>query len=59
MLTLHMRVAEKEPPERLVADVKRRLQERFNIGHATIEVEFERCAEDWNSPPGRASASCG
>jgi Co/Zn/Cd efflux system component len=61
MLTLHMRVAEpvREAPERLVAEVKRRLQERFNVGHATIEVEFERCAEEPGSQHGYASASGG
>jgi cobalt-zinc-cadmium efflux system protein len=57
MLTLHMRVADNQPLDRLVADVKRRLQERFNIGHATIEVEFERCAEDLGARPGLATAS--
>lgn len=57
MLTLHMRVADNQPLDRLVADVKRRLHERFNIGHATIEVEFERCAEDLGTRPGLASAS--
>ena len=61
MLTLHMRVAEpvRVAPERLVAEVKRRLQERFNIGHATIEIEFERCAKEPGSQRGYVSASGG
>ncbi len=59
MLTLHVRVAGDDPPERIAADVKRRLAERFNIAHATIEVEFERCAEDLHPPRGHASPACG
>ena len=45
LLTLHVRVKGNDPPERIVAAVKRRLAERFNISHATIEVEFESCSE--------------
>lgn len=45
MLTMHMRLKENDPPERIVAAVKRRLAERSNISHATIEVEFEDCSE--------------
>ncbi|MGZ8410296.1 MAG: cation diffusion facilitator family transporter, partial [Hyphomicrobium sp.] len=59
MLTLHVRVAGDEPPERIAADVKRRLAERFNIAHTTIEVEYEGCAEDLHAPKGHASPACG
>jgi len=45
LLTLHVRVKGNDPPERIVAAVKRRLAERFNISHATIEVEFESCSD--------------
>jgi len=56
MLTMHMRLKENDPPERIVAAVKRRLAERFNISHATIEVEFEDCSEA-DPPKGNAAAA--
>jgi cobalt-zinc-cadmium efflux system protein len=59
MLTLHVRVVGNEPPERIAAEVKRRLAERFNIAHTTIEVEYEGCAEDLRAPKGHANPACG
>jgi cobalt-zinc-cadmium efflux system protein len=46
MVTLHVRVAEACRPERIAADVKRRLQERFGISHSTVEVEFDGCSDE-------------
>lgn len=57
MLTMHMRVRDNNPPERIVAEVKRRLAERFHIAHATIEVEFDGCAEDADRAPSAAPAN--
>lgn len=54
LLTLHVRVKGNDPPERIVAAVKRRLAERFNISHATIEVEFENCSEVDSLPEARS-----
>ena len=45
MITLHVRVIEQRRPEQVAAMVKRRLQERFGIAHATVEVEFGDCAD--------------
>jgi cobalt-zinc-cadmium efflux system protein len=46
MVTLHVRLAEACRPERIAADVKRRLQERFGISHSTVEVEFDGCSDE-------------
>jgi cobalt-zinc-cadmium efflux system protein len=46
MVTLHVRLSGASRPERIAADVKKRLAERFGIAHATIEVEFDGCADD-------------
>lgn len=45
MITLHVRLREQQRPETVAAMVKRRLQERFGIAHATVEVEFGDCAD--------------
>jgi Co/Zn/Cd efflux system component len=34
------------PPERVTADIKQRLKERFGIGHATVEIEYGNCADE-------------
>ena len=46
MITLHIRVSEGQKPEHIVADVKDRLKEQFGIAHATVEIEFDDCADD-------------
>lgn len=46
MMTLHARVCDGQPPERIAGLIKERLQEKFGIGHATIEIEFDRCADE-------------
>jgi cobalt-zinc-cadmium efflux system protein len=46
MITLHARVTGEQPPERLVAQIKARLSERFHVAHATVEIEFDACADD-------------
>jgi cobalt-zinc-cadmium efflux system protein len=51
MITLHARVAAGQAPERAVADIKRRLVERFRIAHATVEVEFDGCADEGVGSP--------
>jgi cobalt-zinc-cadmium efflux system protein len=42
MITLNARLAEGVVMTEVVAAIKRRLQERFGVGHATVEVEFEK-----------------
>ena len=46
MITLHARLEESMPPERVTADIKQRLKERFGIGHATVEIEYGNCADE-------------
>jgi cobalt-zinc-cadmium efflux system protein len=46
MVTMHVRLSGASRPERVAADVKKRLAERFGIAHATVEVEFDGCADD-------------
>jgi cobalt-zinc-cadmium efflux system protein len=46
MVTLHVRTKETSHPERIAANVKRRLADRFGVAHCTVEVEFHRCADD-------------
>jgi cobalt-zinc-cadmium efflux system protein len=56
MMTLHVRVSETMRPESVAADVKKRLAERFGVAHATVEVEFDGCADE-ESPAEAASSS--
>ncbi|MGB0085400.1 MAG: cation diffusion facilitator family transporter [Rhodomicrobiaceae bacterium] len=46
MVTLHVRVVEACQPERIAAEVKQRLMQRFGVAHATVEVEFDACADE-------------
>lgn len=45
MITLHVRICEDHKPESIASDVKRRLKDQFGISHATVEVEFDGCAD--------------
>lgn len=59
ILTLHARIAADDAaPEAVTSAIKARLKERFGIAHATVEIEFERCADatpprDGHSAPAR------
>jgi cobalt-zinc-cadmium efflux system protein len=44
MVTLHARLASGDP-DAAVAAIKSRLQHRFGIGHATVELEHGACAD--------------
>lgn len=52
MLTMHVCVADRpdEDPALIVRQVKKILQEEFDIDHSTIEIEHELCADE--SPAG-------
>jgi len=52
MVTLHARLAERCPPEQITADIKRRLNERFGVTHATVEIEFDGCSDDLRADAG-------
>lgn len=46
MVTMHVRIENTAHPDRIVAEVKRRLKEKFGVEHATVEVEYGACADD-------------
>lgn len=53
MVTLHARVAGgKGTPEEAARRIKTRLRDKFGIDHATVEVEFEGCADGAARPTG-------
>lgn len=43
--TMHAKVSKPMAPENIVCRIKQYLYENFKIDHATIEVEFELCAD--------------
>ena len=46
MITLHARAAADASPEKVSAAIKKRLRERFGVKHATVEIEFDGCADE-------------
>ena len=47
MATLHMSLNEDAPPQiEVLRDAKQFLKEEYGIGHATIEVDIDGCADD-------------
>ncbi len=47
MLTMHVCLAAEAPnPTGVIRDVKKLLQKEYGIGHCTIEVEVDDCADD-------------
>jgi cobalt-zinc-cadmium efflux system protein len=53
MVTLHACIGTRSQPDRLVKDIKARLNSAFGLDHATIEIERGECADE---PPRRAKA---
>lgn len=54
LVTLHARVAaDRMPPEAITAAIKQQLRDRYGVDHATVELEFERCADADNAPAPR------
>jgi len=45
LVTLHVRLAEGEAAAAAVRSVKERLKAQFGLDHATVEIEFENCAD--------------
>lgn len=57
MLTMHLNLrSENSNPTGIIRRVKAILRQDYNIGHSTIEVEVEDCADD-GAPPGEATQS--
>jgi cobalt-zinc-cadmium efflux system protein len=46
LLTLHALIPENAEVQKVVADIKRLLKERFDIEHSTIQVELGPCPDD-------------
>jgi cobalt-zinc-cadmium efflux system protein len=53
MVTLHARLAAGRDAESAIAAVKARLASRFDIDHATVEIEFGECADASGGAAGR------
>jgi cobalt-zinc-cadmium efflux system protein len=45
MTTLHAVIEPGTDPERVIEAIKRRLDEKFGLDHATVEIETERCKD--------------
>jgi cobalt-zinc-cadmium efflux system protein len=45
VVTLHARVAPGTDTDAVTGDIVRRLRERHGVGHATVQVEYARCAD--------------
>ncbi|MBI1729577.1 cation transporter [Candidatus Acetothermia bacterium] len=52
MVTLHARVAEIQRSDSIILDIKRRLKEKYDISHATIQVEYGPCKDHPNTLTG-------
>lgn len=51
LVTLHARVAERGgAPEAIAAAIKQHLKARYGVDHATVELEFEHCADGDHLP---------
>lgn len=50
LMTLHARVAQTAPPERVAAAIKARLKQCYGIVHATVEIEHRDCADTAPAP---------
>jgi cobalt-zinc-cadmium efflux system protein len=51
MVTLHASIAVGTDSAAAVREIKRTLADRFEITHATIEIEFDACGDDPGHPP--------
>jgi cobalt-zinc-cadmium efflux system protein len=45
LMTLHARVSEAAPPEKVAAAIKARLKQCYGVVHATVEIEHRDCAD--------------
>jgi len=56
IVTLHARVADMAGAEEVTAAIKAHLKSRFGVGHTTVELERQACAD---AGGGHAHAGCG
>lgn len=59
MITLHARIKDTKHPERIVAAIKEHLRGKFGIAHATVEIEFNGCADHQHGAHGHAHSHHG
>ena len=52
LLTLHARIARDSNPDRVIAEIRTRLAERFDIEHVTVQIELKDCADGSVDEPG-------
>lgn len=52
MITLHARIKDTKHPEKIVAVIKEHLRGQYGIDHATVEIEFNGCADHHNGAHG-------
>ena len=53
LVTLHARLEEPHGSQATLTAIKARLRERFGIGHATVEMEQDGCADGGTTAEGR------
>lgn len=59
IITLHARAAaDGRAPEAITAAIKAHLLARYGVDHATVELEFERCADAHDPPSRRGPPAC-
>lgn len=46
IITMHVKLNKRIPPEEITCEIKRYLFQTYSIDHATIEVEYELCADN-------------
>jgi cobalt-zinc-cadmium efflux system protein len=50
MVTLHAQICETADSDEAVKAIKARLQEKFGLNHATVEIEHSACADEETEP---------
>jgi cobalt-zinc-cadmium efflux system protein len=45
LVTLHARLSKTADPDAVIAQIKQRLDQRFGIGHVTVQIELDVCVD--------------
>ena len=46
LLTLHARIDQLSNPDSAIAEIQSHLNQKFNISHATVQIELEQCPDE-------------
>lgn len=46
LLTLHARIDQNSNPDSAIAEIQARLNRKFNISHATVQIELDQCPDE-------------